>query len=318
MVDKTFIYKELDYQKDGKLFVAAWQKAFDRIVDNKLFDWIFGVNSNNHIYVAICEEDNKIAGGYCLMQQEALINSESCISYLCNNVFTVPEYRIYNVFVRLGRFALEQKIGGRNVAIGFPNQQALPGHKRVGWTICEPIAFFERIPFKAEINSKFSLTDIRDEDFKEIEILWREKNRHSTFCIIKNNAFFKWRYYERPQLGRRYIFKCLFKSNKLVGYIILSHYFEKNIMHIIDIMASDPDAYTALILNACNLAHDIKADTINTWGSPILKPFLTNNGFSPSGEETRFIVKDLSITENRNIFESMKLHNIVLGDNDVF
>jgi hypothetical protein len=318
-MDKIFTYKEIEYLRDGKKFVDAWRQAFGRDVDERLFDWLFGAGSNNHIYVALCEDDNnKIAGGYCLLKQEAIINNETYLAYLCNNVFTVPEYRAYNVFVRLGRFALTQKKGERSMALGFPNQLALAGHKRVGWSICEPINFFERIPSTVEINSNFSLQDISEKDLLKIEHLWRDNVVNSSFCIVKNKTYFKWRYFDRPQIGRRYLLKSLIKDNNLFGYMVLSHFFEKNKMHIIDIMARTPEAYSFLILNACNLAHDLKADAINVWGTPILMPFIMENGFSPDGEEMRLIVKDLSGIEDRSICGSMKLHNIVLGDNDVY
>jgi hypothetical protein len=318
-MEKNFTYKKIDYLKDGSQFVYAWRQAFDRKVDERLFDWLFGANSNNHLYVALCEEDNnKIAGGYCLLKQEAIINNEAYSAYLCNNVFTVPEYRAYNVFVRLGRFSLMQKKGERSVALGFPNQLALPGHKRVGWSICEPINFFERIPSTVEINSNFSLQDICEKDFLKIEALWRENHINSSFSIVKDKKYFKWRYFDRPKIGRRYLLKSLIKNNNLVGYIVLSHFFEKNKVHIIDIIATTTEEYSFLILNSCNIAHKLRANSINVWGTPTLTPFIIQHGFCTNGEKTRLIVKDLSETEDIDIFGSMQLHNIVLGDNDVF
>lgn len=318
METKTFTYKEINYLSDGRQFVDAWRKAFARDLGEKIFDWLFGPGSNNHLYVAVCEEDNRIAGGYCLLKQEAIIDGETCTSYLCNNVFTVPEYRFYNIFVRLGRFALAENECKKTVAYGFPNHLALPGHKRVGWSVCESVSFFERIPSTVATNNDFLLQDISEKDLVNIEDLWRGNDVQSTFCIVKNKDYFKWRYYDRPQIGRRYLLKSVHKNNDLIGYMVLSHFLEKNKMHIIDIIAKTPDAYSFLILNACNLAHDLKASAINVWGTPILKPYLANHGFSSSEEETRLIVKDLSPLKDRNICDSMKSHNLVLGDNDVF
>lgn len=50
---------------------------------------------------------------------------------LCHNVGVVPEWRGRGVFTGLGRYALKHL--APTVAIGIPNDAAVPGHKRVGW-----------------------------------------------------------------------------------------------------------------------------------------------------------------------------------------
>jgi len=50
---------------------------------------------------------------------------------LCNNVGTVPEYRKRGIFVDLGRYALQDFHA--DIAIGIPNEAAVPGHMKVGW-----------------------------------------------------------------------------------------------------------------------------------------------------------------------------------------
>ena len=312
-----FEYKEIDYLEQKTQFIYAWISAFNRNIDQATADWLFGLNSNNRIFVAISASGD-IAGGYCLIKQRAVCNSKVITSYLCNNVFTTPEYRSYNIFVRLGRFALNQVKGEETIGFGFPNDLALAGHKRVGWELCEPILFFERSPCSIKFDPHHSFEDIPDDNFLEIENFCGQPNIYSLFFILKNAAYLRWRYIQRPQTQRKYFIKMLKRDNKIVGYAVLSHYFSKNRLHIIDIVCQSKDEFAEMLLRISDMAFYLNVGLINIWGSPVIIPLLTQQNFTQSEERTHLIVKDLSPGQNMNIAQAIRRHHLVLADNDVF
>lgn len=312
-----FEYKEIDYHEQKTQFICAWVSAFNRDIDEATADWLFGENSNNRIFVAI-SANGDIAGGYCLIKQRAVCNGKVITSYLCNNVFTNPQYRSFNIFVRLGRFALAQVKGEETIGLGFPNDLALPGHKRVGWHLCEPLPFFERSPSSAIFDPHHSFEDILADNFLELENFCRQPRTYSLFFTLKDTAYLRWRYLQRPQTQRRYFLKMLKRDNKMVGYAVLSHFFSKSRVHIIDIVCESTVDFAEMLLRISDMAFYLKVDLINIWGSPVIMPLLTKHNFNKSEERTHLIVKDLSPAQNMNIAQSIGRHHLVLGDNDVF
>ena len=310
-------YKEIYYYREKMQFIYAWERAFNRKLQVETADWLFGLNSRNRIFVASTSSGN-IAGGYCLIEQTAFHNGRAVRSLLCNNVFTVPEYRSFNIFVRLGRFALNLVREKDTIGLGFPNELALGGHKRVGWEFCNPIPFFERSPSTNEVDPSYSFVDVFSEDLFEIaDFCERVKNKYE-FFIIKDIEYLSWRYFQRPQLQRKYFMKILKKDDRILGYAVLSHYSLENNLHIVDIASQDDFEFEEMLLRIYNIGFYLKVKLINIWGSPGFVPILEKQNFILSKNKTHLIVKDLSLDQQKGVSQSLRHHHLVLGDNDVF
>ena len=320
-----FNLQEANFDSIRDELISSWQRSFCREITEEVFIWLFSGDSGNRIFIARSQATGKIAGGYCLLPQETIVHGNTMKTLLCNNVFTDPDFRTHNIFVKLGRFALEVVKSDAELAIGIPNEKALPGHRRVGWNICQPILFSEiklsNIQYISNINNRIGEhRNIELKDLESISNLWMEVNKNSNFAIVKNKKYFKWRYLDKPKISRKYYSKIIYNNKDITGYLIISHYHPSNKMHIIDICAKSEEDFLKLINLSIELAIECEAECVNIWNSPAISLLLSKLGFSVTNEFSRLIIKPLTIAENKNQFfiENISNHALVLGDNDVF
>ncbi|XDE62239.1 GNAT family N-acetyltransferase [Arthrospira platensis BEA 1257B] len=328
MSQNQFLFYEANYTDIKNEFISTWCASFEREIHNEIFEWLFGISSRNRIFIARCQETGLIAGGYCLLPQQIILGGVKVNSFLCNNVFTAPKFRKFNIFVKLGRFALEQASFCGSLVIGIPNKLALPGHKRVGWYVATPVEFaeinIEKLRQYVGGESRKNILKIRDitiyDNLIDIANLWNAVNYGSDFAIVKDENYIRWRYFERPELQRRYYRKVLIENDQLLGYVILSHYFPAKRLHILDICANSQNLLFDLLNMSCTLAKDLDVNCVNMWASPYWVGILPNDVLLKMNEFSNFIVKDLSLPKGINPRISNRLvnHAIVLGDNDVF
>jgi hypothetical protein len=322
-MDKFNLY-EANFNTIRDELISSWQRAFCREITEDVFIWLFSENSSNRIFIARSQATERIAGVYCLLPQETIVYGNKIKTLLCNNVFTDPDFRTYNIFVKLGRFALEVVKSDAELAIGIPNEKALPGHKRVGWNMCQQILFSEiKLSNTQYININNRIGENRNIELKDLESisnLWMEVNKNSNFAIVKDKKYLKWRYFDRPKISREYYRKIIYNNEDIRGYLIISHYYPINKMHIIDICAKSEEDFLKLINLSIELAIKCKAECVNIWNSPAISLLLSKVGFTVTNEFSRLIIKPLTISENKNQFfiQNIANHALVLGDNDVF
>jgi hypothetical protein len=319
MEDK-FLFCEVRYEEIKDKFISAWCSAFERGIPVEIFDWLFGSESGNRIFIAQCKDTSSIAGGYCLLPQQITMAGKLEPSFLCNNVFTTPNFRTFNIFVKLGRFALKQVSQDGRLALGIPNKLAIPGHKRVGWHTLENIKFIELDIRTSNLDKDLDVQDIDTLDLHSIAKLSERCNRNSPFSVVKTQSYLNWRYFKRPEINRTYYRKKIFADGEIAGYIILSHYHPTNRLHIIDVCATSKSILAQLFELSRSLGRQIEATCVNTWASPYLLESLPDKIFFNTNESSNFIVKDLQATKNvsSEILDSLINHSLVLGDNDVF
>jgi Acetyltransferase (GNAT) domain len=316
-MDPQFHFTTLDFTTCREEFIQAWQAAFAREIDPRLFDWIFGPAAGNRIHLARDAENGRIAAGYCLLRQDAVLNGTPSTVLLCNNVFSAPDYRTHNLFVKLGRHALAESADKGDLALGFPNALSLPGHRRVGWTVCPSMVFHEREPAPAAGAIEARFRALTPADGAQVENLWRSRAVDPCFFIVKTASYFRWRYFDRPLFGRRYFIEGLFEGPDLVGYVVLSHFQANNRLHIVDIQARSECELVDCLHHAAARAAELAASLVNVWANPALGPALGRAGFRPGAEETSMIVKVTNPALRLDLATAVSHHHLVLGDNDV-
>lgn len=306
-------FKLISNEEEKSLFVDAWKDAFGREYHSKLYSWMF--NDRNSMYAIF--DGNKIAAGYCLLNNKAVYNGNIVKGALCNNVFVCHGYRGLNLFVKLGRYAL-QKAGeqGIEIVIGIPNENAVPGHKRVGWTFLNKINFLEKK--LVETNKTIHKDNMKTLDNKnyhmyqdELEKLSMNISNNRTFSVIKDKIYFKWRYLERPLVDYKiYIY---IENNTVLGYVVYKLYEDLNRVHIIDIEAVNEEVFYELIKLSDSFNGSF--DLVNVWNSSIYHDYFLKSGFTMSEESNSLIAITPQIEEDVLLGNKV---NIVLGDNEVF
>ncbi len=134
-------FKLLNKDSEKLQFVNGWEHAFSRSFEMRDYEWIF--DSRNLIFGVFDQED--LCAGYCLLRSQAVYHGQLVKSGLCNNVFVTPEYQGGHVFSKLGRYVLF-KAGemGLQILVGFPNENSVPGHRRVGWNLLPKNFYLEK------------------------------------------------------------------------------------------------------------------------------------------------------------------------------
>jgi GNAT superfamily N-acetyltransferase len=316
-MDLEFDFREITYSDFRESFCKSWREAFGRDIHATVLDWAFGEASGNRLFVALDAATGSVAAGYCLLPEQARVGQARVSACLCNNVFTSPNYRRFNLFVRLGRYALEQVGKDVDLALGIPNAIAMPGHKRVGWKLCEPVPFYGKRPGATKGGKDLEIKEFGAELADEVALVSEKNCLGNGLTIVKTPEFFSWRYFAKPLFGRKYYIFGLFLRRELCGYVVLSHYFDRNFLHIIDICSTEREYFRPLLAWSENWASKIGVDYLNLWGSPALKSSLLEFGFEQAKESSNLIVKATRNTD-LDFLEAASDHALVLGDNDVF
>lgn len=134
---------------------------------------------------------------YALLPMIVDVDGSQHFAGLCNNVSTVPNHRGRGIFTALGRYALAHMKA--DVYLGVPNEQAVPGHRKVGW---------ERLG-KLELLSGEARSQWREVKQNPVEhFKYYPFNRRlppegpPRLMVSRGEAFMRWRY-SKP--GQTYV-----------------------------------------------------------------------------------------------------------------
>ena len=311
---EVFSFGLVESGSERDSFIAAWEAGFARRLDRAVYEWIF--NDRNLLYV-VRNTARDVVAGYGMLTTDVVLERQRRIGALCNNVFVRPEYQAQNLFVKLGRFALADcEKRGVAVAVGMPNKNAVPGHKRVGWTFLDPISFLEKpadIGVDSPLHPKLIEVDASNVGrwLSRIETLSAALSSDRGFSVVKTATYFEWRYFKRP--GTTYRCFIYADGEDVRGFIVAKFYEPSLRLHIVDIEAAAPDVFDVLLRAALYCGQS--ARLVNVWGSTVYADRYMANGFRVSTESNNLIM----VFPYRKEPVSLKGPvNLVLGDNDVF
>lgn len=279
-----------------------WYKWFN-------YDCPTGLNRN---YIAIDVSAKRIVGGYGLLPIRVKVNNEVQNGSLCTNVMTHPDYQGRGLFIRLGRHGLscEERFQNR-VSLGIPNNNAIPGHMRVGWKRVSDLRFIAKHSFqdKSHLSKEVPSYDAR------VDRLIHQVAEQVNFMVFKDHRFLNWRYKQRPhQKYRLFIFE---NNGSVNGYMILKYFEEDGYKktHILDIMANCEDVFMDLISTAEQHSHG--SDELNCWlvDNSIYDSLFTDSGFIPSGNKSVLMAHT---NYGQEIIPRRNNWLFALGDNDVY
>lgn len=304
-----YFFVKIDHKFMGE-FISAWENAFDRVLEKAIYDWIF--DGKNLIYAFLF--DDKVVAGYCLYPLECILNKERKTALLCNNVFVSPSHQAKNLFVKLGRLALNDAgvKGLGDIAYGIPNRLALPGHKRVGWEIKPKINF---ISAKRKQSTTYGLTFkkgmLTESEKKAIEQCSLVSSKSRDFSVLKTLEFVDWRFERKPNTSYWYGFE--YNDNELVAYCVCKYFSDKKTLHFVDIDGFDSTAISKLIVSAHNIPEDF--DRLNVWDSTAHKDIFLGCDFKEENLTDNLIFINPADVSNTFFLDNV---NVTLSDNDVY
>tara|TARA_B110000196_G_C21153376_1_gene671341 strand:+ start:7492 stop:8412 length:921 start_codon:yes stop_codon:yes gene_type:complete len=294
---------------DKNKFINSWEMAFSRKLDSSIYRWIF--NNKNIIYALTF--NGVITAGYCLYPLSCILHGKRSIALLCNNVFVNPDFKGRRLFEKIGQLALQDaginELG--SIAYGVPNPFALPGHKRVGWSVQNSIPFLEKESCKENNKKANWLLTLTEGERRGIARCSEASAINRNFSIIKTEEFLTWRFENKP--GNKYWYGIKRKGSEVVAYAVCKYYAQSGVLHFVDIDGVDSQAVTELIEEAFQIPEDFCR--VNIWESTAHKQQFIDAGFIESDEKNEFILITPKSLSKINIESDF---NFVLADNDVY
>jgi len=324
MMQEWFVRKFEDVDETGVINLHA--SVFNEFTDLNYWVWKYKENPVGSMRYVAEDKRGGIVGHYGLIFQKIKIGDKIVIGSQAVDAMTHPNFQRQGMFVKLGREILH-RAGDEGIffTFGFPNEAALPGHKKVGWIeICEvPIllkplniaAFFgKRIKntYFLKIGSNITRTSLRlarqgkktqlerlslksvtcfDERINEF---WSKVAHNYRIIQVRDKEFLDWRYVTRPH--KRYIILVAEKDATLVGYAVLGEITMLGIKGgaIVDMLTYSDQGQISEFLISKAIEQFQKKDMgyiacMMRKGS-IYHRTLRRHGFIPTPEKVRFIL----------------------------
>ena len=303
-----------DYQNfDNYAFKQAWEKGFNRKLNEKVYNWAF--RSKNKVYVY--EDAGQVVGGYCLIPLRIFIDNKLSSGYLCNNVFVhmVAEFKYQRerVFEKLADYCFKKN---PSVLIAFPNKNALSSHLNNGWIETLDMAVYEHYKSEYFFCDHVKNIEIEKLPFVSFSELATKVSIDSvnTFSVFKSQEFFKWRYETNPQ--NLYDYFIVRSEGQVAGYLVVKFFPERKRLHIVDFNFINTKLcnFDKLIALLREVYEHLDYEAIDILESPVFRAKLTaSKMFHKSNIFFSMIVKGKQI-EGVNF----DLAHIVFGDNEVY
>jgi len=308
-------FKKITSTVEINEFVSAWEKVFQRKLENSVYAWIF--SKRNNIYC--CFDGDQLIAGYCLLDIKVLIKGKIRKGVLCNNIFVNGfKYQKLGVFQKITEYALNDVTSkGYEFALGFPNNKAIKAHLRSGWLEGDTLPFFEikgKILFKKTANIKW-YSKGNNKVLEEIYSLMQHKYKDFSFSVLKDPEFLVWRFNMNPRW--EYDIGCIYDNNILKTFFVSKFFKEKGRVHLVDYYFDnklDLEQALSAIYSKYELERQLNINCIDLWCARGDQAIFNSVGFSQMDEGSYVIYKDLQ--EKGMKVGSMP--HLTLADNDVF
>ena len=226
--------KELIIENTEELF--NWRKLVGRrekTEDYLLWEYLCCPFGPTKTWIA--DDGGKITGSYTIQKQEYFYYGKKVIGSLAFDLATHPDYRYQGIFTKLGFHSLEEA-GKEDIAftLGYPLIKgiAIPGHKKVGWTLLGELKIYECRNIKGiHPTNKYDVEYISefDDDFKDFSDRFQDE---IPIYLNRTKDYLNWRYVDKPYDYT--INKIYDKSGEMVSYIVTKKY--EDTLHLIDFL----------------------------------------------------------------------------------
>lgn len=120
--------------RDRDSVLSLFEAAFGKPRDPAQWKWEF-LGGPRPALIVVAESDGKIVGHYAILPRKIKVGGKTLESGLVVDVMTHPDFGKRGIFVNSGLEAFRQaKEAGLQILMGFPNEAAIRGHLKVGWS----------------------------------------------------------------------------------------------------------------------------------------------------------------------------------------
>jgi len=295
-----------------------WRKLVARREKTKeYFRWEYFKSPWGSVETWIVDYDGEIIGQYSTQRFQAFFFGEKIMGSLAFDAGTHPNYRRQGIFVALGKVLFSEE-GKNNILFsnGFPNESAIPGHKKVNWHFLCPLPLYESSNVtKIHKTNKYEFENINefDDDFKGFSDCFQDE---IPIYLNRTKEYLNWRYVDKPY---DYIINKIYnKKGEMVSYIVTKKY--QKTLHLIDfLIPKNENLYNDILYILECLRMFLMLNKISLYVNrthPFCK-FLRKHNFKFADTGRVYIIRKNNDYLGSELFNK-KNHYITMGDSDVF
>lgn len=304
-------YKKGDEQKINGLFNSIFHK--NRSMDD--WNWEFKENPEGVKLLVAVDNDN-IVGHLGSLHRGIKIGQKNTLASLEVDGMTHPDYGRRGIFISLGKKLLsDSKKEDISIVLGFPNEKALPGHRKLNCielfslnVMIRPVNF-QNIAKKMFSNrfirligekmGKFTFRVLyrekkgkHDEDVtiktvsrfdERFDRFWEEVSSSHPIILTRNSRYLNWRYFECPE--KRYQIFIAENKERVLAMVVMRVFERFGLKNgtIVDILAIQNHETVVQSLLQKSMMHlkekkvDLMACSIPQWSK--YKKILRKCGF---------------------------------------
>ena len=321
-------YEDSDADQAIDLFSKCFGKARQKA------DWKWQYHSCPYGQSSVvCEYGQEMVGFYGVVLRPLMIQNRETMAGHVMDVMTCPEHQGKGIFTNAAKVAFSvAKTRRVSVFFGFPNKNALPGHKKVNWRelgrrmiLMHPLT---QIPDTDENEGDLRMGKPSWEDMRahsrEIDSMFGLGAVQHQFVADRRWEWLQWRYGQRPGFDYSALTCRSGGDNSLRGLAILRiRQFEgKKVGHIIDWLTMPGEDEAIRFLESVALHYFISqgceyAQCLDNRDSERAQPS-DRAWCSEEGRELELILRSMDDTGDNIPQANLAQWYLALGDCDVF
>jgi hypothetical protein len=281
---------------DEKGINALFNSVFNKSRSLDYWLWEFS-QSPNGFKAFIATENQKIIGHLAAINRKIEIGGDEFSASLEVDGMTQPKFARQGIFIGLGKRLLsEYRKEGTDIVYGFPNENALPGHRKMNCIELSPLhvmirpvnyqnisrkmfsnglaRFFSsfaqkltfsllRRPKKSRLVNGVNIITVEKFDDR-FDDLWKESKNSHNIILKRDSTYLNWRYKNNPEIEYR-IFSAE-KEKKILAWIVVRTLDRFNLKNgaIVDILAlpDQEENVHAMILKAVEFLKQKNVDLL--------------------------------------------------------
>jgi GNAT superfamily N-acetyltransferase len=250
-------------------------------LDPRFWRWEFMEGPDGKAFIYIIEDEERVVGHFADIPRQFSVNGEAVLGTISVDLMVHPDFRRKGFFFNMGRYAAQyvQSQNGLFMA-SFPiRSETINGFKKLGWKVASKLPvlvypiqfqgiirrylrssfvsfliggimrFFHSLIFSGRVGKGFEgihIDQVAQLDDQFDQFCQKAPLLHPIMGV-RNQIFFKWRYLQHPT--RTYLIYRAMKGEEMRGYIVLRRVdlLKFNSVVIVDLLALDEDALTALV-----------------------------------------------------------------------
>jgi len=251
-------YKNSNADKAVELFSKCFNKA------RPLAEWLWQYHDCPHGQTSVaCWYEDKMVGFYGVVLRPFFVEGKEIRSGHVLDVMTHPDHQGRGLFTSAAKAAF--KVGhaaGVRLFFGWPNKQAWPGHRKVGWKTLGVRQILSHSPDTARGDHKDSAVQLVSWDSLQdvsgdLDTLFTQSLSRLKFVADRRWMWLRWRYAKRPGLSYSPILYKRREYDTISGWAVLrTKQFEgKKVGHIVDFLCSKDDGITGSALESFAFEH---------------------------------------------------------------